>query len=84
MNEFLIEETKDYVRDALKDESNGHDYFHALRVFNNANNIAQDYKCDLLVVRLAALLHDVDDYKILGGRWSIYQCPKVFVRKTIT
>ena len=67
MNEFLIEETKDYVRDALKDESNGHDYFHALRVFNNANNIAQDYKCDLLVVRLAALLHDVDDYKILGG-----------------
>ena len=45
----------------------GHDWFHIQRVFANTLQIAKDEKIDLLVVSLAALLHDIADAKFHDG-----------------
>lgn len=54
-----------YVREKLKGESSGHDWWHAYRVWKIALNIAQQEGGDLLVIQLAALLHDI-------GGWKLY------------
>lgn len=63
----LIEITKSFVRETLKHAEGGHDWFHTLRVFNNANQIAQSEKVDHEVISLAALLHDIADSKFHDG-----------------
>lgn len=49
------------------DDTTGHDWWHVYRVWNLAMHIAQREGADLLVVELAALLHDMDDHKIAGA-----------------
>ncbi len=63
----LIAQTVTFVRDTLKDAEGGHDWWHIHRVWNNAKTIAQTEQCDLLVVELAALLHDIADSKFNNG-----------------
>ena len=56
-----------YISSLLqKHRSNGHGDDHALRVLNNAMKIAEGYSCNMEVVALAALLHDVDDHKLFN------------------
>ena len=60
----IIEETKAYVKEILGMEGSGHDYWHVIRVYNNALHIADKEKgADVFVVALAALLHDIADHK---------------------
>lgn len=63
----LIEDTKTFLKQQLKDAEGGHDYFHTERVLNNAEKIAKGEDCNLLVVQLGALLHDVADSKFHDG-----------------
>ena len=63
----LIEDTKTFLKQQLQDAEGGHDYFHTERVLNNAVKIAQGENCNLLVVQLGALLHDVADSKFHDG-----------------
>ncbi|MGB5403981.1 HD domain-containing protein [Robiginitalea sp.] len=62
-----IEKTIAYVQRELKDSEGGHDWFHIQRVFRNTLHIAREEKIDLLVVSLAALLHDIADAKFHKG-----------------
>lgn len=62
-----VEATVAYVQKELKEAEGGHDWFHILRVWNNAKTIAQSEACNLLVVELAALLHDIADAKFHNG-----------------
>lgn len=62
-NQQLIEKTKDFVKNTLADAEGGHDWFHTLRVYNNAMLIAKDEHVDEFVVALGALLHDIADSK---------------------
>ncbi len=55
----IIQATKDHVKINLKDAEGGHDWFHTLRVYNNAKLISKNEKVDKFVVALAALLHDI-------------------------
>lgn len=64
MKENIIELARAYVKNKFENEYSGHDYFHTLRVFNMATNIAKSEGADIEMVQLAALLHDVDDRKI--------------------
>jgi len=59
----IIQKTADYVRQELSDDSSGHDWWHIYRVWNNAILICDDEKADSFIVQLAALLHDLDDWK---------------------
>jgi len=67
----LISQTTDYVKKTLKDAEAGHDWFHTQRVFQNALLIAKEEKVDILVVSLAALLHDIADAKFQDGDETI-------------
>ncbi|OYU80944.1 MAG: phosphohydrolase [Flavobacterium sp. BFFFF1] len=63
----LIQTTISFVKEKLKDAEGGHDWFHIERVYKNSLLIAKDEKCDLLIVQLGALLHDIADSKFHGG-----------------
>ncbi|MFD2908685.1 HD domain-containing protein [Flavobacterium ardleyense] len=60
-----------FVKEKLKNAEGGHDWFHVERVYNNALLIAEEETCDLQVVKLAALLHDVADSKFHNGDETI-------------
>ena len=66
-SEILINNTIAFVKEELKDAEGGHDWFHIERVFKNTLLIAKDEKVDVLVVSLAALLHDIADPKFHNG-----------------
>lgn len=59
-----IDKIKKYVEDKLKLEATGHDYFHSLRVMNNAISISQGLNVDLEVIKVACLTHDLIDKKV--------------------
>jgi uncharacterized protein len=69
----IIRKTEEFVKRTMKGDP-GHDWSHIDRVRKNALYIARREDADLFVVELAALLHDVADYKFhkgddkLGGR----------------
>jgi uncharacterized protein len=71
LSQQLIEKTAAYVRQTLQQAEGGHDWWHILRVWNNAKLIAKTEPADLLVVELAALLHDIADSKFHGGNEEI-------------
>lgn len=54
-----------YIRALFRGNSGGHDAEHSMRVYRNALQIASmEPNCDMEIVSLAALLHDVDDHKL--------------------
>ncbi|MBK7316328.1 HD domain-containing protein [Candidatus Villigracilis affinis] len=64
MNQSLIiQKTADYIKQEFSDDSSGHDWWHIYRVWKNAVTICEHEKADLFIVELAALLHDLDDWK---------------------
>lgn len=68
----IIEKTISFVKETLKDAESGHDWYHINRVWKNGILIAEGEiqngeKVNLLVVQLAALLHDIADHKFHGG-----------------
>lgn len=63
----IIESTKDFVKESLKNAEGGHDWFHIQRVYNNAKAISEGENADEFVVELGALLHDIADYKFHNG-----------------
>ena len=65
--EIIIEATMVFVKETLKDAESGHDWFHTLRVYNNARLIAKSESVDLYIVALGALLHDIADSKFHNG-----------------
>lgn len=63
----LIDQAIVYITDLFRDNAGGHDVDHTLRVYHNAMAIAdEEPSCDREVTALAALLHDVDDYKLFN------------------
>lgn len=63
----MIAATAGHVKAKLSGEGSGHDWFHIERVRRNALRIGRDEGADLFVVELAALLHDIADWKFAGG-----------------
>jgi uncharacterized protein len=63
----LINKTILFVKEKLENAEGGHDWFHIQRVYKNALLIAKGEKCDLTIVKLGALLHDIADSKFHGG-----------------
>jgi uncharacterized protein len=69
--ENLIENTVKFVKEKLEGAEAGHDWFHIERVWKLSKKIAETEKCNLEVVELAALLHDIADPKFHNGDESI-------------
>ena len=59
----IIEKTKEYVQTILANHDASHDWWHIERVCQMACYLAEKEEADLFFVKMAALLHDVDDWK---------------------
>ena len=67
----LINKTISFVKAKLENAEGGHDWFHIERVFKNAVLIAKNEDCNVIVVKLGALLHDIADSKFHEGDESV-------------
>jgi uncharacterized protein len=63
----IINNTMLFVKNQLAQAEGGHDWFHIERVYKNALLIAEEEDCDITIVKLGALLHDIADSKFHDG-----------------
>lgn len=61
--DVILKETKSFVKDKLYKEGSGHDWFHIKRVYNLATYICEKEGGDKFIIKMASLLHDIDDWK---------------------
>jgi uncharacterized protein len=65
MQELLIEQAENFVRNELGDDATGHDWYHVDRVRRNALHICKlENSGDPFIIEMAALLHDIPDGKL--------------------
>jgi uncharacterized protein len=79
--------TEHFTKEKLKDDVTGHDWWHIDRVRKMALEIAKKEKADAFVVELAALLHDIADWKFhadeqAGGKVAREFLEKIEIEKT--
>ncbi|MDO8499904.1 MAG: HD domain-containing protein [bacterium] len=63
MTQPLVKKTADYVQKKLCNDPTGHDWHHVERVWKIAKQLQKEEGGDLEIIELAALLHDLGDYK---------------------
>jgi uncharacterized protein len=63
----LLDDTILFVKQKLENAEGGHDWFHIERVYKNSLLISKEEDCDITVVQLGALLHDIADSKFHDG-----------------
>ncbi len=63
----IIEKIAGAAEQKLAGEGSGHDWWHIVRVWNMAKHIAKCEGSNFFVVELAALLHDIADWKFHAG-----------------
>jgi uncharacterized protein len=63
----IIKQISHDVREKLEGESSGHDWWHVYRVWQLTRHIGKEESANMFVVELAALLHDISDWKFNNG-----------------
>ncbi len=73
-----ITATEEYVQDVFSDEGSGHDWWHIERVRRMALKIAEKEGGNRFIIEMAALLHDIDDWKLnSNGGSKVYNWLKM-------
>ena len=68
---YLIKATANFVEAQFAGEGSGHDWEHIRRVWQMARRLAADEPdADMEITELAALLHDIADWKFHGGDYE--------------
>ncbi len=67
----ILDNTILFVKESLQNAEAGHDWFHVERVYKNSLLIASAEDCNLEIVKLGALLHDIADSKFHNGDETI-------------
>lgn len=67
----IVNKTILFVKEKLENAEGGHDWFHIERVYKNAMLIADSEVCNVNIVKLGALLHDIADSKFHNGDETI-------------
>lgn len=60
----IIKQTEDFIQQRFAGDGSGHDWWHIHRVRNLALELAKREQADAFIVEMAALLHDLDDWKL--------------------
>jgi uncharacterized protein len=63
----LIEITRLYVKQKMTGDGSGHDWWHIHRVWSISKKLARKEGADQTTTELAALLHDIADWKFNDG-----------------
>jgi uncharacterized protein len=64
---MIIFQIANEVKAKLEGEGSGHDWWHIYRVWKMSKHICEGEKADMVIVELAALLHDIADWKFYEG-----------------
>ncbi len=64
----IIRKTEAFIKEKMQGETTGHDWHHVDRVRKMAVFIGKKEGADIFVIELAALLHDVGDWKFTKDR----------------
>ena len=76
MNKDLVEKIIKFVENYFEHDATGHDFYHTLRVYKLAKKIAEKENADVVLTSLIALLHDVDDCKLVGEEGVLFKNTK--------
>lgn len=79
----IIQNANDYIKEIFREDYSGHDYHHSIRVYNNAIRISEKEGGNLLLIKLAALLHDVDDRKLFPASENLENARKFLHQNSI-
>ena len=60
----MLSSISESVKQLCQHDSSGHDWWHIYRVVNLAKHIGEKEGADLYIIETAALLHDLDDWKL--------------------
>ena len=60
----IISQAEQFIKSEFRTEASGHDWFHIDRVRRMSIRIGQSEGCNLFITEMAALLHDIDDWKL--------------------
>ncbi len=63
----IVNETAEFARNFLEKAEGSHDWWHTFRVWEMAKRIGKEEQVDQFVIEMAALLHDLADYKLNDG-----------------
>ena len=88
----IIQHVKEHVKGVFSADTTGHDWHHIERVYNMACYLQKHEGGNREVVELAALLHDISDHKLNGGKLNDgarvaeivlkkYNCPEELLQK---
>ncbi len=80
IKKVILKQTKNFIQEQFKNESTGHDWWHIYRVRNMALYLAENEGGDKFIIEMAALLHDLDDWKITEDSGSAKT--KIWLQKT--
>jgi uncharacterized protein len=77
----IINKITEIVKKEMNANDPGHDWWHIYRVNNLAKEISKKEKANLFIVELAALLHDIADWKFnnLSEEKAIYKTEKILL-----
>ncbi|MCO5259001.1 MAG: HD domain-containing protein [Crocinitomicaceae bacterium] len=64
---LLIQKITSFVKSQYCDIASGHEWYHINRVKNNALHLQSIEGGNKTIIEIAALLHDISDYKFNGG-----------------
>lgn len=65
MTKDIIKKTYEFAKNYHSNDSSGHDFEHIERVYKNACLLLKEApQADSFIVKMSALLHDVDDHKL--------------------
>ncbi len=67
----LVERVAGHIQDRFQSESSGHDWYHIKRVWQLTRQIAAQEGANQEIAELAALVHDIADWKFHGGDESL-------------
>jgi uncharacterized protein len=61
---ITIDNSVSFVKKYFANDSSGHDWSHTERVLKMSEYLAKEEQVNMFIVQLAALLHDVEDWKL--------------------
>lgn len=64
----IVVTIQDQIKSQFEGDSSGHDWHHIMRVVCMSKHLQKTEGGDLEIIELAALLHDISDYKFNGGK----------------
>lgn len=75
----ILSRAEKFAKNILEKDTTGHDWWHIVRVINNARLINKKEKADDFIIELAVLLHDVGDRKVINKDMDDYSIAEKFL-----